>query len=437
MAEKKANAAPDWKAVALVGYLIIILAFGVGGGWAAVATLDKAVIAQGYVQTESNRKTVQHFEGGIVREILVKEGDEVTEGQVLFRLQKTQAEASSETVRHQLDAALALESRLIAERDQAAEIGWPKEFDGRSGDPVLSHTMSDQVNEFQERRASLQGQIKLLESRIEQLQTEIQGIDMEKDATDKQVGYIAKELVGLHELSAKQLIPASRVYAMEREQSRLEGEIGRLVADHAKAESTIGETNLQIRQTKQKFQEEVAASLLDARQKVAELRERVTVTGDVLSRDDIKAPRSGTVQNLKVFTNGQVVRSGEALLDIVPSDEPLVVEAQFSTADIDNVHAGLQAEIRFPAFHSRTIPVMLGTLETISEDRLIDDMTHQYYYRGIISLNRAEIPEQYRARVRPGMPAEVIVSVGARTVLSYLVSPLANSLRKAFREPND
>jgi HlyD family secretion protein len=132
-----------------------------------------------------------------------------------------------------------------------------------------------------------------------------------------------------------------------------------------------------------------------------------------------------------------VVRSGEALLDIVPSDEPLIVEAQFSTTDIDNIHAGLQAEIRFPAFHSRTIPVMLGTLETISEDRLVDDMTHQYYFRGIISLNRAEIPEEYRARVRPGMPAEIVVSVGARTVLSYLVSPLANSLRKAFREPND
>jgi HlyD family secretion protein len=219
--------------------------------------------------------------------------------------------------------------------------------------------------------------------------------------------------------------------------ARLEGDVGRPVADRAKAESSIGEVNLQMRQTRQKFQEDVAASLLDARQKVTELRERVTVAGDVLSRDDIRAPRSGSVQNLKVFTNGQVVRSGEALLDIVPTDVPLIVEAQFSPTDIDSIHAGMQAEIRFPAFHSRTTPVMLGNLDTISKDRIMDDKTHQYYFLGVISLNRSDIPEEYRSRVRPGMPAEVVVTVGSRTVLSYLVSPLANSLRKAFREPND
>ncbi len=434
---KKLNSGSDWRVIAFVGYAIIILTFGVGGGWAAVARLDKAVIAPGYVATETNRKTVEHFEGGIVREILVKEGDRVAEGQVLFRLQKIQAEASSETVRDQLDSALALEARLIGERDQTAEIGWPKEFDGRMQDPVLSHTLADQDHEFEERRASLKGQISLLQSRIEQLETEIQGIDIEKDSTERQGGYIAKELVGLHELSAKQLVAMTRVYAMEREQTRLEGNIGRLQADRAKAESSIGEIKLQMQQTKQKFQEDVATSLLEARQKVTELRERVTVAGDVLNRDDIKAPRDGAVQNLKVFTKGQVVRSGEALLDIVPSDEPLVVDAQFSPTDIDNVHAGMQAEIRFPAFHSRTVPVMLGTLETISKDRIIDELTHQYYFRGVISLNRADIPEEYKSRIRPGMPAEIVVGVGTRTVLSYLVSPLANSLRKAFREPND
>jgi HlyD family secretion protein len=293
------------------------------------------------------------------------------------------------------------------------------------------------VHEFEERRASLEGQIKLLESRVEQTTTEIQGIDTEKDSTEKQLSYIANELVGLRELSAKQLIAVSRIYAMEREQSRLEGEIGRLTADRAKAESSIGEMKLQMQQTRQKFQEDVGASLLDARQKSSDLRERVAVAGDVLNRVEIKAPRSGTIQNLKVFTDGQVVRSGEALLDLVPDDEPLVVDGQFLPTDIDNVHAGMQAEIRFPSFHSRTVPVMLGTLGTISNDRMMDDNTHQYYFRGVISLNRADIPEEYRSRVRPGMPAEIIVAVGSRTVLSYIVSPLTNSLRKAFREPND
>jgi HlyD family secretion protein len=435
--KKKTAGASDWRVIALAGYAIIVLTFGVGGGWAAVAKLDRAVIATGYVATETNRKTVQHYEGGIIREILVKEGDRVTEGQVLFRLQKVQAEATSDTVRNQLDSALALEARLIAERDQKDKIVWPKEFEGRTQDSVLSRTLADQVHEFEERRASLEGQIKLLESRVEQTTTEIQGIDTEKDSTEKQLSYIANELVGLRELSAKQLIAVSRIYAMEREQSRLEGEIGRLTADRAKAESSIGEMKLQMQQTRQKFQEDVGASLLDARQKSSDLRERVAVAGDVLNRVEIKAPRSGTIQNLKVFTDGQVVRSGEALLDLVPDDEPLVVDGQFLPTDIDNVHAGMQAEIRFPSFHSRTVPVMLGTLGTISNDRMMDDNTHQYYFRGVISLNRADIPEEYRSRVRPGMPAEIIVAVGSRTVLSYIVSPLTNSLRKAFREPND
>ena len=199
----------------------------------------------------------------------------------------------------------------------------------------------------------------------------------------------------------------------------------------------IAEINIQIQQLIQKFQEEVAANLLEARQKIADARERSSVAKDVLKRLDITAPRAGTVQNLKVFTIGQVIRGGEPLLDIVPDNEQLVVHAQFSPTDIDNVYSGMAAEVRFPAFHSRTIPVMIGSIESISHDRLLDETTRQYYFLGVISLNRTDIPEQYRSRVRAGMPAEVIVSGGERTVLSYLVSPLSSSLRKTFREAQD
>ena len=433
----KPAAKSDWRIVAITGYFVIILTFGIGGVWAAIAKLDSAVIAPGYVATETNRKTVEHYEGGIIREILTKEGDHVDQGQVLFRLQTVQSQANSETVHDQLDLALALEARLAAENTQSEHIIWPKAFEDRLQDPALGHILSDQVHEFEERRATLDGQIDILNSRIQQTRTEMQGIGTEKELTEKQVSFISKELVGLRELGEKQLIPASRVYAMEREEARLEGSMGQLTADRAKAESAIGELQLQIGQVKQKFQEEVAANLLDVRQKITELQEKMKVAGDILSRDEIKAPRAGTVQNLKVFTRGQIIRSGEALLDIVPDDEPLVVDAQFSPTDIDNIHAQMQAEIRFPAFHSRTVPVMIGKLESISSDRILDDTTHQYFYRGIISLDRADIAEEYRLRVRPGMPAEVVVPVGSRTVLSYLVSPLVDLLRKTFREPND
>ena len=436
--KKQSNRSPsEWRPIAFAGYLLIAMTFGVAGVWAAVAKLDKATIANGFVETETNRKTVQHLEGGIVREILVKEGDHVAEGQVLFRLEQVQAEANNDSLSKQLNSALALEARLIAERDGAQEISWPKELQDRLAEPTLSHILDDQIHQFDERRGSLEGQKNIVQSRIAQLRTEIDGISIEKSSTEKQTEYINKELVGLRELAEKTLVPVTRVYAMERERTRLEGVIGRAVADIAKAQSSIGEMNIQIQELTQKFQEEVASSLLDVRQKIADLRERSSVSQDVVNRLAITAPRGGTVQNLKVFTIGQVLRGGEPLLDIVPDNDALVVHAEFSTADIDNVFAGMTTEIRFPAFHSRTIPVMLGKIESISHDRLLDEPTHQYYYLGIVSLNRADIPEEYRSRVRAGMPAEIIVSSGERTVLNYLVGPLSSSLRKTFREQQE
>ena len=438
MKKKQSNrSSSEWRPVAFAGYTLIAMTFGVAGVWAAVAKLDKAVIATGFIETETNRKTVQHLEGGIVRQILIKEGDHVAEGQVLFRLEQVQAEANNESLSNQLDSALALEARLVAERDGALKISWPKEFTDRLIEPTLSHTLDDQIHQFEERRGSLEGQKNVIESRIVQLHKEIDGISIEKTSTESQTTYINQELVGLRELAGKNLVPVTRVYAMERERTRLEGSVGRAVADMAKAESSIDEMNIQIQELTQKFQEEVASSLLDARQKIADLRERLSVSQDVVNRLAITAPRAGMVQNLKVFTIGQVLRGGEPLLDIVPDNDALVVHAEFSTTDIDNVFAGMTSEVRFPAFHSRTIPVMLGKIESISHDRLLDESTHQYYYLGLVSLNRGDIPDEYRSRVRAGMPAEIIVSSGERTVLNYLVGPLSSSLRKTFREQQD
>jgi HlyD family secretion protein len=434
MTKKSEKSISDWRGIAVAGYAVIILTFGVVGVWAAVAKLDKAVVAQGFVAVETNRKSVQHFEGGMVREIFIKEGDHVTKGEVLFSLKKVQAQANNDLVKNQLDSGLALEARLLAERDQKENITWPEEFSGRSAEPLLARTMTDQIHQFQERHTSLEGQVSVLESRIEQLTMGIKGIAIEKDSTEKQVGYINDELVNLRDLGKKQLVPMTRVYAMERERTRLEGVIGHSIADTAKAQSSIGEIKIQIQQLRQKFQEDIASSLLEVRQKIADARERVTVAGDVLNRVEIVAPLDGTVQNLKVFTVGQVLRAAETLLEIVPDEEPLVVNAQFSPNDIDTVYGGQQAEIRFPAFHSREIPLMMGRIQSISHDRLMDEQSRQFYFLGVISLDRSDIPEEYRPRIRPGMPAEVVVASGERTVLSYIISPLSESLRKSFRE---
>jgi HlyD family secretion protein len=422
----------NWRPIAAVGYGLILSTFGVVGGWAAVTKIDKAIEAPGVVSIETNHKTVQHLEGGIIRAILVREGDAVVAGATLFRLENVQAKANFDALENQFFSALAIEARLVAERDQKEAIAWPREIEEHAGDAFFSHVMADQQADFAKRRDSLQAQVDVLESRMKQLAIQIDGVRVQRESTDKQIAFIEKELVGLRGLSEKNLVPVTRLYSMERERERLQGVIGQAITDAAKAQGQIGEYTYQVQQLKEKFEEEVESTLVDTRQKLSDLREKLAVAQDVLRRIDVTAPVSGTVQNLKVFTIGQVVRPGEALLDIVPEKERLIVEAQFSPTDIDGVHAGQEAEIRFPAFHSRLIPLLIGRLESISRDRLLDEGSKQPYYRGIVVLDKAEIPEELRARVIAGMPSEVIVASGERTVLNYLISPLSSTLRKTF-----
>jgi HlyD family secretion protein len=426
------NRAAEWRRTALSGYIVIILTFGLAGGWTAVAEIDQAVVASGVVSVETNRKTAQHFEGGIVKEIRAREGDVVREGDVLFELERLQAEANTDVLRRELVSGLALEARFVAERDGAEDISWPAEID--RSDAEIARLISDQTRQFTERRKSLLGQVSILESKIDQLESDIKGIEIEKTSTEQQRVLIDRELSGLRGLLASQLVTATRVYSMERERVRLEGVSGKLISEAAKANGGVAEVRVQIKQLQQKFHEDVASGLLDARQKNAEVRRKLSVASDILRRVSIVAPCSGTIQNLRVFTVGQVIHSGEALLDIVPIDEPLIVQAHFSPTDIDSVHVGQMTEIRFPAFHSRTLPLMTGTLRSLSQDRLIDDTTKAPYYLGVIAVARADLPDVLRSRLRSGMPADVIVKAGERTVLQYIVSPLSSSMRKTFIE---
>lgn len=419
----------------IAGYALIILTFGVMGGWAAVAPLDRGVVAQGVVMIEDSRKVVQHFEGGMVSEILVKEGQTVAEGAQLVKLSPVQAGSNLDTIRSQLDSALALEASLAAELDRRDSITFPDELLSRqAGSPVLARIIEDQKLQFDERKRSRSAQVTLIEAKIQQLQTETEGIAVEKSATEKQIGFIDEELSGLRYLKENGLIPVTRVLTMERERVRLEGIVGRAVADTAKAANGMNEARLQITQLNQKFQEEVSAQLLDARQKINTAREKLVVARDLLSRLDIRAPRSGTVQNLKVFTVGQVVRSGESLMEIVPTRETLVVHAQLPVNSIEHLRVGQTAEIRFPGFHSRRLPMMTGTLASVSRDRLVDDITKQPYFLGLINLSQASIDDRYRDRLVAGMQADVVIATGERTALEYMMSPLSDALHSSFRD---
>jgi HlyD family secretion protein len=419
----------------MAGYFVIVLMFGIVGGWSTIATLDQAVEAPGVVTVEAGRQSVSHLEDGIIEQILVKEGQHVDKGQVLFRLSPIQALAQFDLAQNQLDADLILEARLLAERDQLPTIKLPEVIASRASEPAIARIIDDQTTQFNDRTASVQGQVNVLNARIQQVQREIDGLKIEKDSTEKQVGYIRYELVGLRELLDKRLVPLDRVLSMERERTRLEGLIGKSITDQAKAEGLIGETRLQIAQLKQKFQEETAAAILEARQKITDLRQKEAVAKDILHRVDIRAAQTGKLQGSRVTTVGQIIRSAEQLAEIVPDSDSLLVRVQFSPNDIDNIHEGQEAEIRFPSFNLRTVPIIMGRLQTVSTDRLLDDANNkQPYYLGLVAVSKMEVPPELEKRLKAGMPAEVIVASGERSVLSYFISPLRDSMRKAFIE---
>ncbi|WP_127088854.1 HlyD family type I secretion periplasmic adaptor subunit [Aquabacter cavernae] len=427
----------DYRRIASKGYGLIILTFGVFGGWAAFASIDSAVIAPGVVSVESRRQVVQHLEGGIVAEILVKDGQKVKDGEVLFRLDPTSSLANYDSVRAQLDTLLATEARLEAERGMAAAITFPPNLMARTDNPVVKAALADQQAQFRDRKASLDGQMGILNQRIVQGETEIDGLGREKASAEQQLFYCDDELDGIQKLSDKGLVSKSRLAQLQREKARLQGVIGRNIADTAKAQATISEMRMQIEQITQKQQEEVAQQIVETRQKIADLREKLNISESVLKRIDIRAPRAGIVQNInpKIYTVGAVVRPGDTMLEVVPQNDELIVDAQVPTTDIDRLHGGVdQVEVRFPAFHARTTPLIVGQLRSVSPDRLMDEQTRQPYYQAVISVSNTDIPDEMKSRLRPGMPAEVIFNTGERSVMSYLTRPLTDALTHSFRE---
>ena len=424
----------DWRRPAVFGYSVIFLTFGVIGTWAALARLDSAVTAPGVVTVESSRKTVAHLEGGIIRQILAREGQHVQEGDTLFRLDDTAPQASADMSRNQLSAMLATEARLVAERNRSETIEFPSDLVSEASNPVAQHAMADQRKQFEERRKSISGQVSLLEAKVKQYQTELEGLAAEKAGAESQLAFITLELEDLRGLAEKKLIPKSRVLVLEREKARLEGLIGRSTAEASKAHNGIGEAKLQTEQLLQKFAEEVNTSLLDTRQKISDLRERSRVSADVLRRVEVRAPRTGVVQNVRPTTIGGIVKPGEPLLEIIPDGDALMVNAQVSPSDVDAVRSSNEAEVRFNAFHGEVLPIVTGHVTSLSRDRLVDEVTRQPYFLARVVVDQSQLAHEVRDRITAGMAVEVIIPTGERTVVDYLVRPLTNRARKALRE---
>jgi HlyD family type I secretion membrane fusion protein len=424
----------DMRRAVSIGIAIIVVTFGCVGLWASLAPLGSAVIGHGNIAVQSNRQTVQHYEGGIVNKVLVHEGDQVRAGQVLFELSSVQANAALESSRNQLFSLLAKEDRLAAERDGRASLNFSPEVVAQSSDPAVRQAMTDESREFLQRRATLAAQIAVLKSRIEELKTQIGGIDVQRQGMEQQVGYLDDEIGGLNELYKKDLVPKPRILALERDRAQLKGQIGGSVADKARAQESIGETTQQINQLRQQFFQDVSKDMAEAQVQSEDVRQKFTVAQDAARRVNIVAPMSGVVQNLKMFTVGGVVRPGEPLVDIAPDKGAMIVEARFSPSDVDSVRTGQKVTVRFSSFHSRTIPMIDGTVRSVSEDRLVDEAAKTAYYMVIVDVPEPNIPAELKGKIRAGMPVEVIAPTGSRTALQYAFRPLSNALTGAMRE---
>lgn len=421
--------------IALMGYAIILLTFGVFGGWAAVARLDSAVVAMGTISLEGNRKVIQHLEGGIVDEILVREAEHVEAGDVVLRLNSVEARSNLEVLRNRLLLARILEARLLAERSVAAEIDFSGVQSSVEGSSLLQSALSDQQMQFQDRRSILKSQTDIFESRVEQTSEQIEGLELQRSALERRFRNYQDMITRMEEGLKKGLIQANLLSQRQDEFIRIEADLGRVISEIAQAKNLISETKLQALQATQQYRERANTELDEARTQITELDERVKVAQDVLERTAILAPVSGAIQNLKVHTLGSVVRPGDVLMELVPQDEQLVIDARVTPLDVDNVAPGMKTEVRFTAFKARLTPIVLGEVKSVSSDVITpDNPSEMPYYLARVHVKDEDIEPTIRQRLTPGMPADVVVTSGERTVINYLTSPLMDAVRKSLLE---
>lgn len=425
----------DDRPIRRLGYLIVILVFVFFGGWSLLAPLGSAALAPGSVTVEGYRKTVQHLEGGIVKAIHVRDGDTISKGQVLIELDDTSSRAQLETLRGQLFSALAREARLIAERDGKSTVIYPATLT-KAADPRAHEDMRVQDQSFAVRKRSRAGEIEILKEQRQQLLAKIEGIKAQRTSRSSLSNSLNKELLDFRAMLKEGYVEKQKVSELERRLAESEGDRGDFAANIATAQTQISEIELKILQIDKEFQREVIEELSKVQSELSELNEKTQWLDDTVTRTIIKAPESGMVLGLTVHTLGAVIPPGGHLLDIVPQQEKLIIEAQVSPIDIDRVHTGQSCEIRFSAFKSAKTPKVSGRLITLSADRLTDEQNKISYYLARVEVDKAGL-EELRKRgliLLPGMPAEVLINTGDRTFFEYLVQPLSNIFARSLIE---
>jgi HlyD family secretion protein len=418
----------------LAGCTAVLVLVGGIGGWATNTEISGAVIATGQLVVDSNVKKIQHPAGGVVGELRVKDGDFVKEGDVVARLDVTQTRANLAIVTKALDELAARQARNEAERDGAARVSFPADLLARVGDPDVLHVTRGEQTLFELRRLAREGLKAQSREQIAQLEQQIQANVEQVTAKAKEIDWIQQELKGIRELWKQNLIPFSRLTALERDAARLEGERGALVATIAQTRGRIAETQLKIIQVDEDLRTEVGKDLAEIRGKKSELTEKRVAAEDQLKRTDLIAPQDGKVFQRTVHTIGGVIQAGEAIMLIVPDADTLIIEAKVAPQQIDQLHLSQQATLRFVAFNQRTTPELKGEVIRIGADVTQEEKKNEAYYSVRIRISDSELARFEGLKLVAGMPVEAFIQTAPRTVMSYLVKPMQDQITRAFRE---
>lgn len=422
--------------VIIIASLILVLGFGSFLAWAFVAPLDEGVVAPGVVAVISNRKTIQHMHGGLVKEILISEGDKVKANQVLVRLDDVEPRAGLAAVRSEYLAALVVEARLLAERTGAGRIAFPGKLLLHQDDPDVSELMRRHIELFQVRRRALENEKDILKENIEGLQEYIVGLEELQKYQLKQTDLLTKEVEQLRELAAEGYYPKNKIMEMDGAIAELTGKRSEGLGNIARARKSVSEYKMRVLLTEQEFLREVEAQLSDIKKKLPALKDQYAAVQDVVERTEIRSPVDGTVLGLNIHTIGGVITVGQRIMDIVPLNSELIVEAKVNPQDIDKVHNGLKADLRFTSFSLKKTHVVEGDVILVSPDRMVDEHTGiPYYFCKVRPKEKGLKALAAKAgKLQPGMPVQVIIRTGERTFMNYLVRPMLDRLAASFKE---
>jgi HlyD family secretion protein len=416
-----------------VGLAAVLVVGGIVFGWARLTEISGAVIAPGKLVVDSNVKKVQHPTGGVVGDLRVKDGDHVKKGDIVARLDETQARTNLAIVTKALDELAARQARDEAERDGADKVTFPAELLSRRSDPEVAQVVASEQRLFEIRQAARAGQKAQLLEQVDQLRQQIQGNLEQEQAKAKEIDWIQQELAGVRGLWKQNLVPFSRVTTLERDGARLEGERGALIASIAQARGRIAETQLKIIQIDEDLRTDVGKDLAEIRGKKSELVEKRVAAEDLLKRIDLIAPQDGKVFQRSVHTVGGVIQAGEVVMLVVPDSDALIIEAKVQPTDVDQIHLGQKAVVRFSAFNRRTTPELNGEVIEIGADVTQDDKRNESYYSVRIQIPDSELTRMEGLRPVAGMPVEAFIETSPRTVMSYLVKPMLEQVDRTFR----